>query len=53
VGEETNLYNSIDLCVGAGLTAKQARVNLTKYRVLFFRVVRVVFVLFVFNGFCF
>jgi len=31
-GEEINLYNSIDLCVGAGLTAKQARVNLTKWR---------------------
>lgn len=31
-GVETNLYNSIDLCVGAGLTAKQARVNLTKWR---------------------
>lgn len=30
--EEINLYNSIDLCVGAGLTAKQARVNLTKWR---------------------
>jgi len=31
-GEEINLYNSIDVCVGAGMTNSQARVNLTKWR---------------------